>query len=85
MAWVPLLVTCRFVNPPVAIKLGFIAGLAWWLPSISWLTHVSYMGWFTLAVYCALYTVPIAFLVSWWPRTVQNRSWWTDLTLSTPE
>ncbi|HMO03096.1 MAG TPA: apolipoprotein N-acyltransferase [Kiritimatiellia bacterium] len=68
-AWcglVPLILACAYVTPRQAVRLGWIAGFTFWLCSIFWLTRVTFAGWLLLSAYCALYTVPLAVVVSWW-------------------
>lgn len=60
IAFVPLLYalyTQRHLSP---FRQGWIAGMAFWLPGMFWLTHVTWIGWFTLCCYCALYFIPFS-------------------------
>ncbi len=51
-------------RPAEALRLGLVAGLARWVPSLYWLHRVTVAGWLLLALYCALYTVPFALWVA---------------------
>ncbi len=69
LAWVgfiPLLVAVHRHPLRDALKLGFLSGAVFWLFTLHWLTHVTYVGWFILSLYCALYFIPLAGLLSWW-------------------
>jgi len=65
VALVPLLLMARYLSPPACFRWGFLAGLIFWLFSLSWLlalcrtggppTLVA-LGWGLLSSYCALYT-----------------------------
>jgi apolipoprotein N-acyltransferase len=74
VALVPLVISVRSVSPWRAGRLGFLAGLVFWLLTVLWLTHVSILGWFILAAYCALYIVPFAVVVSWGLRRWSAKS-----------
>jgi apolipoprotein N-acyltransferase len=68
-AWfgiVPLLIVLRDVNSKKGFQLGFTAGAVWWLCSIFWLTHVTYVGWFLLSLYSGLFTGFFGWLVAKW-------------------
>ena len=45
VALVPLWVVARQVPTRLALKMGFVAGLLFWLLSIRWLTNVTALGW----------------------------------------
>ena len=65
-ALVPLIVTLSYLPCELGIKVGFCSGLMFWLLSVHWLVHVSYVGWVVLSLYCALYFIPFcAFLCIW--------------------
>ncbi len=56
VAFLPLLIAVsRSRSPLMAISLGLVAGLAHFLPGVSWIGYVTGPGWFLLAVYCALF------------------------------
>lgn len=63
-ALVPLVLSVRHVGARRALQLGFVAGLAFWLPSVWWISHVTYAGWIVLCVYCALYLALFAWFVN---------------------
>ncbi len=65
-ALIPLLLVCSCVAPREAIRLGWFAGMVFWLVSMVWLTRVTYFGWLLLSAYCAIYFIPIALIASWW-------------------
>ncbi len=66
LALVPLLVMARLVPERQALKMGFVAGLLFWLLSVKWLTHVTVLGWLFLALYGALYFLPVVWLANRW-------------------
>ncbi|MDP2990793.1 MAG: hypothetical protein Q8O57_09550, partial [Kiritimatiellota bacterium] len=66
VALIPLLMVIASVTPRVAFRLGFLAGMVFWLLSLVWLTRVSWVGWFFLGLYCALFMACFALTVSWW-------------------
>ena len=64
-ALVPLLLAVRGATPRQGFRLGFAAGLAFWLLDIAWFWHIKdnggplplvLLGHFSLSAYCALYT-----------------------------
>jgi apolipoprotein N-acyltransferase len=60
-ALVPLLyATLNSMTHPAAARYGFIAGAAFFMPSLFWLTSVTVLGWVALALYCALYFAAFA-------------------------
>ena len=66
VAWfavAPLIVALRFVPPRRLFLAGLAAGAFGWLVSLFWLTRVTGLGWFGLALYCALYTGAFAWIV----------------------
>lgn len=69
LAWValvPLLLASALSVPRVAFRLGFLAGAVFWMLSLVWLTRVSWIGWFFLSLYCALFMAGFAWTVAWW-------------------
>lgn len=76
-AWfcvVPLLIACGFASPKRGFQLGFVSGAVWWLGSIFWLTHVTFVGWFFLSLYCGLFTGLVGWLVAKWFRRFGHSS-----------
>ena len=70
LAWfalVPLLLAARGRPPREASGWALLAGLAFWLPSLRWISCVTTAGWLTLAAYCALYMIPPVLLWARWP------------------
>lgn len=67
-ALVPLLVGCAYAKPRQAWRLGWLAGIVFWLITVFWLTRVTYLGWFALSLYCALYFIPASLLATVWLR-----------------
>ena len=65
-AFVPLLLSLRYLNAKQALKAGWIAGFVFWVFNISWLHHVTWFGCFLLSGYLALYWIPFAFWASGW-------------------
>lgn len=69
LAWialVPLLVISASAAPRIAFRCGFLAGLVFWLLSLVWLTRVSWVGWFLLCLYSALFMACFTLTVAWW-------------------
>jgi apolipoprotein N-acyltransferase len=64
MAFFALLpfVLCLRWNPGARLRLGFLAGLFFWVPSLWFLSPVTIPGAVLLAAYCALYWVPLAWV-----------------------
>lgn len=57
LAWVallPLLIALEDCEQP--FRLGFIFGVVFWVYTLSWLVHVTALGWVLLALYCSLYS-----------------------------
>ncbi len=78
LAWialVPLMMTLRGAERKISARLGFVSGLVFWCCSLFWLRHVTWAGWFTLAAYCALYTIPFSVFMSWWLSGRRSRIW----------
>lgn len=67
VALVPLILACEGQRWRRAAGLGFLAGFAHWITTLHWITHVTVAGWVALALYCALYVVPLAVFVARWP------------------
>lgn len=44
-ALVPLIIACIYSRPRVGWWLGLLTGLAWWLPTLTWLLRLSETGW----------------------------------------
>ena len=68
-AWValmPLWVMARQVPTRLALKMGFAAGLLFWLLSLNWLTNVTALGWLAVCAYCAIYFLPATLAASRW-------------------
>jgi len=66
VALVPLWVVARQVPTRLALKMGFVAGLLFWLLSIRWLTNVTALGWLAVCAYCAIYFLPTGFFANRW-------------------
>ena len=81
VALVPLMLAVREGRSRQALALGFVGGAIFWILSISWLRIVSIPGWFTLALYCALYVMLFALIVSTWRRRFGVERWWKNLGL----
>ncbi len=79
MGLIPLLFAVRGASPRDALKLGYVAGLAFWLPIVSWLRYVTVFGWLLLAAYCALYVAPFALFCCLWLRQRDPAKWWNNL------
>jgi apolipoprotein N-acyltransferase len=62
----PLIFLSLSTGPARSFLYGLITGLVFWLTTIFWLTHVTYIGWIGVSVYCALYFGVFVYLVSWW-------------------
>lgn len=60
VAWIPLVWAVSGGTRRDAVRNGFLAGGVFWGLSLFWLTHVTAAGWAILALYCSLYTVPLA-------------------------
>lgn len=64
VAFIPLFIVCADSTPRRAMQLGWLAGTAFYLTTFFWIRHVSWMGFFALSFYCALYWIPFALFVS---------------------
>ncbi len=79
LALVPLLMALQLEGPAHSGRMGFLTGAVFWLISIHWLTRVTVAGWFTLALYCALYVALFALVLSFWLRRFGVSSWLANL------
>lgn len=79
IALVPLLVALRGASLRRAFDYGLLAGSAFWLASISWLTIITIGGWVGLALYCALYTALFALGAALWLRRWGCERWLKNL------
>lgn len=75
IAFVPLILVLRGAGRGLAARLGFVSAMVFWCCSLFWLRHVTWAGWFTLAAYCALYTVPFAAFMAWALTVRRGRMW----------
>jgi apolipoprotein N-acyltransferase len=78
VALVPLVAVAIHSRPWHAFRWGWLTGLFFWLPSLSWLLRLSVtgyppvplpliaLGWFLVAAYCALYVGAFAMITSAW-------------------
>jgi len=64
VALIPLVIACAGATPHRAVFLGWLAGAVFFLGTLFWLRHVSWIGWIALAFYCALYFIPFALFIS---------------------
>lgn len=60
VAWIPLVWAVSGGTRRDAVRNGLLAGGVFWGFSLFWITRVTAAGWAVLALYCALYTVPLA-------------------------
>ena len=65
IALIPLVLGVRGVSLRRAAMLGFLAGAAFWIPSIAWLRYVTRPGWIGLALYCSFYMIPFAWVAAY--------------------
>lgn len=79
VALVPIISAVRFVDRSGWFRMGLLCGVVFWLISISWLTHVTVIGWLLLALYCSLYTIPFVFVAGWWLRRYGVDQWRCNL------
>ncbi len=66
-AWIallPLFFCLMRVSPRAGARLGLATGAVYWWPSLFWLTEVTWVGWFLLALYCALYMGAFGYLTA---------------------
>jgi len=64
VALIPLIIACAGTAPRRAAFLGGLAGAVFFLGTLYWLRHVSWLGFIALAFYCALYFIPFAVFIS---------------------
>lgn len=64
LALVPLMLAGAVASPRRAAFLGWLAGAVFFLGSLYWLRHVTWLGTIALAFYCALYFIPFAVFVA---------------------
>ncbi len=64
VALIPLFFACAETAPRRAAFLGWLSGAIFFLCSLYWLRHVSWLGEIGLSFYCALYFIPFAVFVS---------------------
>jgi apolipoprotein N-acyltransferase len=74
VALIPFLWALR-LYPEAKLRLGYLAGLCFWIPSLWFLSPVTIPGAVLLAAYCAVYWVPLAWgwgmaLSTWSPHRV---------------
>ncbi len=79
LALVPLLLALRTAPPAEAARLGFIAGVVFWLLSTCWMTHVTFFGWIALASYCAAYIALFALFSARWLTRFGAARWSVNL------
>ncbi len=80
IALIPWLVACGYMRPDQRWRSGWLAGCVFWLVTIFWLTRVTYLGWLLLALYCALYFIPLAIFASaWLKRFGSGKTGWNIL------
>lgn len=63
-ALIPLMLACAGAAPRRAAFLGWLTGTVFFLSSLYWLRHVTWLGTAGLAFYCALYFIPPAVFIS---------------------
>jgi len=81
VALIPLMLVVRGMPTRRALRMGYLAGLVCWIPSLFWVHLVTVPGWLSLAFYCAVYLMPFAFLVAWWTRRWGVDRWQMNLLL----
>jgi len=64
VALIPLMIACAGAAPRRAAFLGWLTGAIFFLGTLHWLRHVSWLGFVALAFYCALYVIPFAVFIS---------------------
>ncbi|MCU0857416.1 MAG: apolipoprotein N-acyltransferase [Pontiellaceae bacterium] len=64
IALIPLILVCAGAEPRRAALLGWLTGVIFFLSSLYWLRHVSWLGTVGLAFCCAIYFIPFAVFVS---------------------
>ena len=90
---VPLMFAVRNVSTKKAALLGLLAGFVFFMVSLSWLHNLTdkvegvglkasaLLGYAVLALYCALYFIPPALMVSACVKRWGMDSWWRNLRL----
>lgn len=68
VALIPLMIASAFARPAQVWRLGWIAGVVFWLITIFWLTRVTWFGWFLLCLYSGLYVIPVTLFSAVWLR-----------------
>lgn len=79
IALVPLILACRSVKQQQVWKLGFLAGVSFWLFTMSWLHYVTVAGWIMLCLYCSLFMIPFAVLTGAWLKARDPAKWMYNL------
>ena len=64
VALIPLILACAGAAPRRAAGLGWLSGAVFFLGTLFWLRHVTWLGFIALAFYCALYVIPFALFIS---------------------
>ena len=62
--------------PQAKLRLAYLAGLVFWIPSLWFLSPVTIPGALTLAAYCAVYWIPMGWA---WGRFLEQTPKWTFL------
>ena len=70
IALIPFLFALR-MHPKAAGRMSYLAGICFWMPSLWFLTPVTYAGAFTLGAYCSLYWIPVGLV---WCRAIAGCS-----------
>jgi apolipoprotein N-acyltransferase len=63
-ALVPLMLACVGTAPRRAALLGWLAGAVFFSSTLFWIRHVTWLGTFALAFYCALYLIPFSVFIA---------------------
>ncbi len=79
IALVPVLIAAWGGEVRRGFQLGLLAGLAFWLPSLWWLTKVTAPGWFGLSLYCSVYLGCFGAGAALWSRRWGVTSWLRNL------
>lgn len=64
LALIPLFAACSNTTPRRAAFLGWLAGAIFFLISLIWLRHVTWIGFIALSFYSALYFIPFAIFIA---------------------
>ena len=84
VALVPLMAVSRVHSPKVSSVACFISGLCYWMLSLSWMPAIIknngpwplvFLGWFALAMYCAVYFAAYGWLSSFLWRRRKEVTW----------